>query len=213
MGGFRAAVTLAASIVLLSSAVEARTHSTLHFRRLDPIAFEVGDVAGRQSFVLGDVNHDGKPDLFVINIDEDEFGVMLGHGDGTFDAPQIYDLDGTPTALAIADLASPFASDASGDIDGQPDVVVAFDDGSAEIYLGRGDGGFDPPEQNLVDVLDASELIGIVVDDFDGNGRLDLGLLDLFEEVYFSRNVDGNFAPCVTDARHIGAGIAGDGRR
>ena len=106
---------------------------------------------------------------------------------------------GTPTALAIADLASPFASDAAGDIDGQPDVVVAFDDGSAEIYLGRGDGGFDPPEQDLVDVLDASELIGIVVDDFDGNGRLDLGLLDLFEEVYFLCNVDGNFAPCVTD--------------
>jgi hypothetical protein len=198
MGGLRGA-TLAASILLASAAVEARTQGTFHFRPLDPIVFEVGADAGRQSFVLGDVNHDDRPDLVVINIDEEELGVMLGHGDGTFDAPQIYDLDGTPTALAIADLASPFASDAAGDIDGHPDVVVAFDDGSAEIYLGRGDGGFDPPEQDLVDVLDASELIGIVVDDFDGNGRLDLGLLDLFEEVYFLCNVDGNFAPCATD--------------
>src|SRR5262244_196287 len=116
MGGLRGAAFLL--LLLFSSAVEARTKSAFHFRSLEPIPFEIGDEGGRHSFVLGDVNHDGRPDLFVLNIDEEELGVMLGHGDGTFDAAQIYELDGTPTALAIADLVSPFGSDFAGDVDG-----------------------------------------------------------------------------------------------
>ena len=74
-------------------------------------------------------------------------------------------------------------------------------------WLGRGDGEFDPPEQDLSDVLDSAELIGIVVGDFDRNGRNDLALLDFFEEVYFLCNLNGSLAPCNIDVIDtLGAG-------
>jgi hypothetical protein len=164
-----------------------------------PIDVEVGDDAGPQALTLADVSGDGVTDLLVTDRENDGLLVYLGKGDGTFQAPVNYELDGTPMAVAVADVASPFASDTSGDIDGHVDVIVAHEDGYAEILLGRGDGGFDPPEQDLSDTLDSLELIGIAVRDLDGNGRLDLVFLDAFDEIYFLCNEAGFFGPCATD--------------
>ena len=185
--------------VLLPLTAQARLQHGIRFRAAEPITVPAGEDAGLQAFVFADVNKDDRPDLVVINRDEDGVLVHIGRGDGTFDPPQFYELDDTPTAVAVADLSSPFASDAAGDIDGNPDIIVADEDGFATLLLGRGDGGFDPPEQDLSDVLDSSELHGLVVADFDHNGRLDLAFIDLFDEVYFLCNVGGSFAACLND--------------
>ena len=166
---------------------------------LAPIALAVGDDAGPQSLALADVSGDGVADLLVVDREDDALHVLLGVGDGTFRAPVDYPLEGTPTAVTAADVASPFASDTAGDIDGKVDVIVAHEDGFAEILLGRGDGSFDPPEQDLSEVLDSLEVIGVAVRDLDGNQRPDLIFLDGFDEVYFLCNAGGVFAPCATD--------------
>jgi len=184
--------------LLIASAAAAQV-SRLHFRARDPIPLAVGEDVGPQAFTLADVNKDGRLDLIAVEQDDDRFAVLLGRGDGTFEAAREYDLDCPPTAIAVADLASPFSSDAAGDVDGNPDIIVTDDDGFAYVFLGRGDGNFDPPEQELDDVLDATELIGIAIGDFDHNGRLDVAFLDAYDEVYFLCNFSGNLAPCRTD--------------
>ncbi len=166
---------------------------------LAPIALPVGEDAGPQAIALVDVSGDGVVDLLAIDRDNDALRVLLGRGDGRFGTPVVYPLEGTPTALTAADFASPFAAETIGDIDGHVDILVAHEDGFAELLLGRGDGSFEPPEQDFTDVLDSLELIGVAPYDVDGNGRLDLVFLDFFEEVYFLCNEAGSFAPCATD--------------
>ena len=185
--------------LVLSFAGAAGAVEPIAFTPMTPIALAVGDDAGPQAVALADVSGDGITDMLVVDRDDDALHVLLGVGDGTFHDPVDYDLDGTPTAVTVADVASPFASETSGDIDGRVDVIVADEDGFAEILLGRGDGSFDPPEQDLSDALDSLELIGVAARDLDGNGRLDLIFLDSFDEVYFLCNEAGIFAPCATD--------------
>ena len=189
---------LATIAFILALASTARAASPA-FTPMTPIALAVGDDAGPQAVALADLNKDGITDMVVIDRDDDVIHVLLGVGDGTFHEPIDYEIDGTPTAVAVADVASSFASDRAGDIDGNVDIIIADEDGFAEILLGRGDGSFDPPEQDLSDALDSLELIGVAVRDLDNNGRLDLIFLDAFDEVYFLCNEGGVFAPCATD--------------
>lgn len=170
---------------------------TFRFRALDPIPVSAGDDAGPQAATLADVNDDMRLDLIVVSPDDDQVAVLLGRGNGTFDPPRMYEVESSPTAVAVADFGSPFGSSDAGDSDGKVDLIVANDDGFAEILLGRGDGDFDPPEQDLSEILDdAFELLGIVIGDFDRNGRNDLALLDYFEDVFLLCNESGSLASC-----------------
>ena len=79
-----------------------------------------GQYAG--SIAVADVNGDGRPDLVVANefgeINGDgTVGVLLGNGDGTFQAVAIYDSGGHPVTVAVA------VADVNGD--GKPDLLVA----------------------------------------------------------------------------------------
>jgi len=96
---------------------------------------------GAMSVAVGDVNLDGKPDLVVANQSPATVSVLLGNGDGTFQAAMTYDsgagAGGISESVAVADLNG----------DGKPDLVV----GSDTVYgpavgalLGNGDGTFQP---------------------------------------------------------------------
>jgi FG-GAP-like repeat len=100
------------------------------------------------SVVVMDVNSDGKADLLVANDLSDgpdcgglpcvsSIGVLLGNGDGTFQAPQTYKTGGC-CAFSIV------AMDLNGD--GKTDVVAAhLQDSNVAILLGNGDGTLQPP--------------------------------------------------------------------
>jgi hypothetical protein len=65
---------------------------------------------------IGDFNGDGKPDLVAADLNGGMVSVLLGNGDGTFQAPVNYSDGGTGTAsVAVADLNG----------DGKPDLVTA----------------------------------------------------------------------------------------
>lgn len=103
------------------------------------------------SIAVGDVNGDGKPDLVVADWYQScdgvwglgEVDVLLGNGDGTFQAPVSYNSGGFQAlGVAVGDLNG----------DGKLDIVVANScangdntcPGQVAVLLGNGDGTFQP---------------------------------------------------------------------
>lgn len=137
-----------------------RTFAELRKPLVNPIFFQTptypsGGYAP-DSVVIADVNGDGKGDLVVAsycgsggcnNSPQGVVGVLLGNGDGTFQAAQTYSSGGSSaTSVAVADVNA----------DGRPDVVVTNDcqancgsgttPGVVSVLLSNGDGSFQPAQ-------------------------------------------------------------------
>src|SRR3989442_222466 len=89
-------------------------------------------VTNPQSLAVGDLNGDGRPDLAVANPMDNTVSVLLGNGDGTFQAAPTYD-------IACCRARSVAVGDFNGD--GRPDLAVASG-GGVSVLLGNGDGTF-----------------------------------------------------------------------
>jgi hypothetical protein len=121
--------------------------------------------------VLDDFNRDGKPDIAISGgiLGSGQVTILINNGDGTFKSPANYSISGNVEALAAADLNA----------DGNLDLVVPTGGSSAAIsvLLGNGDGTFGNPivyASNLLSIYSTS----IAVNDFNGDGKLDLALTD-----------------------------------
>src|ERR1022692_2836071 len=57
-----------------------------------------------RSVAVGGFNGDGKPDLAVANYNSDAVSVLLGNGDGTFQAAVNYGAGSSPESVTVGDF-------------------------------------------------------------------------------------------------------------
>src|SRR3989440_597917 len=91
--------------------------------------------AGRSpdSVAVGDFNGDGKLDLAVANRGSNDVSVLVGNGDGTFQAALTFAAGSGPSSVAAGDFNG----------DGKLDLAVASRGSSlVSVLLGNGDGTF-----------------------------------------------------------------------
>ncbi len=124
-----------------------------------------------QWVTAADLNGDGKLDLAVASFNASIVSVLLGNGNGTFQTHVDYATAGTTGAVAIADLNG----------DGKLDLVTSNgqngsfnSSGSVSIFLGNGDGTFQPRLD-----FNAGGSEDVAIGDFNGDGKLDLAIDDL----------------------------------
>lgn len=179
---------------------------------------------GALSSAVADLNSDGKPDLIVTNTGSGAVGtvsVLLGNGDGTFQAPVTYYSGGHEAySVAVADVNG----------DGKPDLIVAntCGDGSCttgtiSVFLGKGDGTFQSPSTFS---SGGSTTFSVAVADMNGDGKLDLVVADMLGSIngdgivgVLLGNGDGTFQSAVnydsggyiTSSAAVGD-VNGDGR-
>jgi predicted outer membrane repeat protein len=106
----------------------------------------------------GDFNSDGVIDLAAANYDN-ILTVLLGKGDGTFNAPVNYGVGTKPNEMAVGDFNN----------DGTLDLV-STNDSTMSVLLGIGDGTFN----TAVNYNVYNSPISVAVGDFNKDGKLDL---------------------------------------
>jgi hypothetical protein len=147
------------------------------------------------SIAVGDFNGDGKPDLVTANYEYNTASVLLGKGDGTFQAAVNYPVGTTAESVAVGDFNG----------DGKLDLVTA-NNGSdnVSILLGNGDGTF----QAAVNYALGSAPFSVAVGDFNGDGKLDLvttNYLDNTASVLLGKG-DGTFQAALSYVCDVSGG-------
>jgi len=141
------------------------------------VAYDPGG-QGTKSVAIADVNRDGKADLLSANCGPEAcgpgraggtVGILLGNGDGTFQAAASYSAGNSPDSIASADMNG----------DGRPDVVVGnwgtsnggSNNGAVTTLVGNGDGTFQPATSFP---SGGAEVPSISIADVNSDGMLDV---------------------------------------
>jgi uncharacterized repeat protein (TIGR01451 family) len=130
-----------------------------------PSAYAVG--SSPQTIVVGDFNADGKLDLAVLNTGSNNVSILLGNGDGTFQAAKNFAAGANPSGILAADFNG----------DGKLDLAVFMPgntsnstSGEVRILLGNGDGTFQAP---VATTLTPSAMT-LAAGDFNGDKKADV---------------------------------------
>ncbi len=110
-----------------------------------------------------DFNHDGFTDLVTSNISANSLSVLLGNGDGSFQAPVSVRVCKEPRNLAIFD----FNHDTHDDL-----AIACSGSNQVAIFVGQGDGTFSKLAQYLVNRTPVSIANG----DFNNDQQVDLAV-------------------------------------
>ncbi len=117
---------------------------------------------------VSDFNADGVQDLAVTNLgrytgDPGTVSVLLGNGDGTFQAARNFATGRGPWSITVGDFNG----------DGLPDLAVAdWYATNVAVLLGNGDGSFQAAQYFGAGINPAS----VAVSDFNGDGKADLAV-------------------------------------
>jgi len=142
--------------------------------------------------VVADFNGDGKPDLAVANSGSNNVSILLGNGDGTFQAAVNFDAGLSPNSIAVGDFNG----------DGKLDLAVFRPGDSSNniagivgILLGNGDGTFQAAKTTNLTIQAASMVVG----DFNSDKKSDMVIGDIDQATdnlaleLFIGNGDGSF--------------------
>ncbi len=158
---------------------------------------------------VGDFNRDGKPDLAVVESNNDSVTILLNATTlpspttVTFSAPAVnYSVGSLPNGIAVGDLNG----------DGKLDLAVANVNGGVSILLGNGDGTFTAASGSPFAAGSIPQ--EVVIGDFDRDGKPDLAVANKFAGVSILKgNGDGTFQAPTTFAiagtdltRHLATG-------
>jgi FG-GAP-like repeat len=126
---------------------------------------------------VGDFNGDGKTDLAVANTGNSGVSggvsVLLGSGDGTFQAAVNYGVEVGMGSVAVGDING----------DGKADLAVARSAGGA-VLLGNGDGTF----QSAVNCATLANPHSDALGDFNGDGKVDTAVASAIQTLLYSYN-------------------------
>jgi len=110
------------------------------------------------ALVVADFNGDHKLDLAV---GVGSVSILLGNGDGTFQAPLSITPNGQTLSIAVGDFNK----------DGRMDLAVCTDFGDVNMFLGNGDGTFVVGQS-----YPANFNSSVIAVDLNGDGKLDLAI-------------------------------------
>ncbi|HSZ18304.1 MAG TPA: FG-GAP-like repeat-containing protein [Candidatus Acidoferrum sp.] len=132
----------------------------------------VTTAATPSAIAVGDFNNDGNMDIAVTDLANSRVLILLGNGDGSFQAPVAYATGSNPVALVAQDF----------DGDGQPDLAVVNQGdktapSTVSILLGNKTGGKqDGTFAAKVDYPVGVDPTAITTADFNGDGSVDLAV-------------------------------------
>ena len=130
-----------------------------------PTEYRVANGTGPMA--MGDLNHDGNPDLVTSSFSSDAVLVLLGNADGTFRTPVSYSTPSGPWPIVLGDFNN----------DGILDIASGNqnnDGPSIGVLLGNGDGTFREPAVITYPPFSLPE--ALAAGNFNGDKNLDLAL-------------------------------------
>ncbi len=174
-GTRRSTVILVSAVVIAAAAISmtsssSRRASAAATAAMSPVANDESVIPvgkGPGAVILADVNHDGKLDILVANVESETLSVLLGDGKGRFvAAPGVACATGkSPNDIAVGDFNG----------DGNLDLVIAnTETPNLTVLLGDGKGGFKPSAKSPFVAASRPHVHGVAVGDFDGDGKLDV---------------------------------------
>ena len=144
-----------------------------------PTAVAIPSPGNSGAEAVGDINHDGKPDLVVAsNNSSDGIYVLIGNGDGTFKSPVFYAQGSNSGAMAVAIGQLTTVANR--------DIVMGTGNG-AYVYLNNGDGTFKTPV-----LYGPAWIDSIVITDINGDKKNDLVVSSLSSSAVWTMLGNGN---------------------
>lgn len=129
----------------------------------DPTWHDIGAITTAFPVATGDLNSDGRLDLAVPNYTSNYVSILLGNGDGTFQAAISCFVGYSTHSVDIGDLNSDDRLDL---------VVVNYSNNYVSILLGNGDGTFQAAV-NYVSSM-SPDTSSVAIGDLNGDGKPDL---------------------------------------